>query len=247
MQNQSMVEQGEGKQTRISKWSGLSLVVLGGALFLLSVLQVSFDNWWALFVLMPALALFLGGRVVPRGRNGRFSLLSRLLFASALVVLVVALMFMVNLNWSVWWPLMLVAPGSALLIVGGRGSDNPATAAWIGYLRWVAGTTIGLGFVFLAHTLGFVDLNSFGEFNWWGVFIAFPAMGALLQAVRLYGRLGQISLSVIALFGIALLSGTTAVIELLGIPWTSIYGITAVFFIGSGIILLLNGLRSTNE
>ena len=247
MQNQSTVERVEGKRTGISQWGGLSLLLLGGALFLLSVLQVSLDNWWALFILMPALVLFGIGRAIPRGENGRFSLPSRLFFASGLVVLVVAVMFLLNLDWSVWWPLMIVAPGAALMVVGGKSGDSPTAVAWIGYLRWVAVSIIGLGSIFLAHTLGIIDLDAFAQFHWWGIFIAFSAMGALLQAVRLYGRLGTASLSVMALLSIAVFSGGTAVIELFAIPWSSFYGITAVFFIGSGVILLLNGLRRTSE
>ncbi len=263
MRNQSMVEQVEGKQTAVSRWSGLFLVMLGGVVLGLTLLKGSLENWWALFILLPALVLFGSGWVIPRGENGRFgrlsagrfSLISRLFFATGFVVLVVAGMFLVNLDWSVWWPLMIVAPGVALTIAAGKSSPNPTSAAWIGFVRWLSATMIALGGVFLAHTLGWIDLNTFEQFQWWGVFIAFPAMGALLQAVRLNGRLGTMSLSVIALLGIAFFGGATAVIELLGISWTSFYGITAtstrlsagVFFIGSGVVLLVNGLRSTSE
>lgn len=247
MQNKSMVEQVAGKQTAVSRWGGFSLMFLGGAVLVLSLLKVSLDNWWALFILLPALVLFGSGWVIPRGENGRFSLISRIFFGTGLVVLVVAGMFLVNLNWEVWWPLMIMAPGVALLIASGRQSENPTTAAWIGYFRWLSLTMIALGGVFLAHTFGWIDLNTFEPFHWWGIFIAFPAMGALLQAVRLYGRLGTVSLSVLALFGMAYFGGITAVIELSGIPWTSFTGITAVFFIGSGVVLLVNGLRSTSE
>jgi hypothetical protein len=247
MQNNSTFETVESKQTGISRWGGLFLVLIGGALFVSRVLGIELENWWALFILMPALVMFGVGWMIPRRENGRFSFFSRLFFAAGLVVLVVAGMFLVNLDWSVWWPLMIVAPGAGLIIAGGRQSENPTAAAWIGYFRWISLSLMGLGGVFLAHTLGMIHLQTFGEFHWWGVFVAFTAMGALLQAVRLYGRLGYPDLHVIILLLIAFFSGVTAVIELLGIPWTSFFGITAVFFMGSGLILVWHGLRSANE
>lgn len=247
MQNQSTIEQVDGKKLGVTQWGGLSLVLLGGLLFLLSVLNVSLENWWALFILMPALAMFGGGWVLPRNENGRFSIASRFFFALSLVILVVAGMFLLNMDWSIWWPLMIITPGLSLLLVVGRNSDNPIASAWIGFFRWVSATMLGLGGVFLAYTFGFTDLDGFGQLQWWGVFIAFPAIGALLNGVRLSGRVGLLNGNVLSLLFIALIMGITAVVELLDISWTHYFGITAVFFIGSGVILVWNGLRSTSE
>jgi len=247
MQNQSTVEQVDGKKMGVTQWGGLSLVLLGGAFFASSVLGIRLENWWALFILLPALAMFGGGLAFPRKENGRFSFPSRLFFGIGLVPLVVAGMFLLNLDWSVWWPLMIVTPGFSLLIATSRNSDNPIANAWIGFFRWVSVTMLGLGGVFLAYTLGFTDLDGFGQIQWWGVFIAFPAIGALLNGVRLSGQVGLMNCNSLTLLSLALVLGITAVVELLGISWTHYFGITAVFFIGCGIILLLNGLRSTSE
>jgi len=247
MQNNSTVGRSNGKQVGISRWSGFSLVLLGGGLLAVNLLTVQLENWWALFILMPALALFGFGSLMPRNANGRFSLISRFLFASGLIVFVVAMMFLLNMDWGIYWPLMITSPGVGLIIVGGKSDTTPTTAAWIGYLRWVAASLIGLGITFLSHTLGIINLDSFGELHWWAVFAAIPAIGALLQAIWLYGRLSHISLSVVGLISIAFFSGGSAVFEWLAIPWSSFYGITAVFFIGSGLMLLLNGLRRTSE
>jgi hypothetical protein len=251
MQTHSTVERTEGKSKKNSNWSGSFLVGLGVILFVLNGLRISMENWWALFILLPAFALFYGGHVIRRKGNGRLPFLARFNFALGLIIAVVAVMFLINLDWSLWWPLMLVTPGLSMLIAGGQGSENPTAAAWIGYLRWVATTIIGLGVVFLVHMLGWINLDAFGQFHWWGIFVAMPAIGALLQAVRLVGRLGTISLSAITLLFLALVSGGAAVMELLGLSWemlngswSSLYGISAVLFIGAGVLLLGNGLRS---
>ena len=72
MQNQSTMEKVGGMKTAVSQWGGLSLILLGGAVFLWSVLNVSFDNWWAMFVLIPTLAMLGIGWAFPRHENGHF-------------------------------------------------------------------------------------------------------------------------------------------------------------------------------
>jgi hypothetical protein len=251
MQTHTTIEGIEGEQVGFSRWGGVSLMVLGGILFVMNVLSVSLENWWALFILLPALILFNLGWRVRRAENGRFPFLARFNFAVGLIIFVVAVMFLINLNWLLWWPLMLIVPGFALIIASGKGSENPTAAAWIGYLRSTAITIIGLGMTFLAHTLGAINLDTVELFQWWGVFIAVPALGALWQAVRLYGRLGHLSPSVVTLLIIALWSSVTAVMELLGFSWeiwhgswSVTYQITAVSLIISGIVLVRNGLHS---
>ncbi len=247
MQNSSTIEQKNSEPTKISYWGGVSLLLVGGSLFATNLLNIHMDNWWALFILAPALLLFGSGQVLSKSDNGRYSLLPRLFFGAGLIVLTVATMFLAKLDWSAWWPLMIMASSAALIIMGGKGNANPTSAAWIGYLRWTAVSIFGLGIVFLMHSFGIIDLYAFGEFRWWGFFIAFSAMGALLQAIRLYSRLGHFNFSVIALLWIVFLSSGTAVIELLGISWTIFYQTTAVLLIGSGIMLLLNGFRRKNK
>ncbi len=254
METHSTVAQVEdapkGGPKGLANWSGLSLVALGVGLLVLNGFKGSLENWWALFILLPAFALFYGGRAINRRTNGRLPFLARFNFAIGTLVLVVAGMFLINLDWSVWWPLMLMTPGFSMLIASGKNGQNPTAAAWIGYVRWLAATMIGLGFVFLANELGVINLDVLGQFRWWSLFVALPAIGALWQSVQLIGRLGSISASAVTLFLIGLVSGATAVMELFGLSWdmwhgswATVNGITAVIFIGIGVLLVGNGLR----
>ena len=258
MGTHSTVEQVEGRlkggPKGLANWSGLSLVALGVGVLVLNGFKGSLENWWALFILLPAFALFYGGRAINRRADGRLSFLARFNFAIGTLVLVVAVMFLINLDWSVWWPLMLMTPGFSMLIASGKNGQNPTVAAWIGYVRWLATTIIGLGFVFLANELGVINLESLGQFRWWSLFVALPAMGALWQAVRLSGRLGRISASAVTLLLLGLVNGATAVMELFGLSWemwhgswATVNGITAVLLIGIGVVLLGNGLRRQSE
>ena len=257
METHSAMEQVEnapkGEPKGLSNWSGLSLVVLGVGLFVLNSFKGSLENWWALFILLPAIGLFYGGREISRRADGRLPFLARFNFAIGTIVLVVAMMFLLNLSWSVWWPLMLMTPGLSMFIVSGKGSQNPMAVAWIGYVRTVATTIIGLGIVFLANGLGVIELDALGDFRWWSLFVAVPAMGALWQAVRLIGRLGIVSPSAVSLLLIGLVSGATAVMELFGLSWEMWHGSwvwladgTAVIFVGLGVFFLANGLRRQN-
>ncbi|MCB8984350.1 MAG: hypothetical protein H6659_11030 [Ardenticatenaceae bacterium] len=229
------------------RWRGFSLFLAGILLLCLQAMKYRVENWWAIFIVLPGVALIGLGRMWGKRGNGRYPLSARLAYGAAGITLVVASMFLLNLNWAVWWPLMIIAPGGALLITAGGSGQNPTAVAWTHTTRWLAVAVLGLGGTFLAHNLGLIHLNQFGDFRWWGVWIAVAACGAFVSGLRLLLRLGYPSLSVIGLWLLAFFSGATAVIELLGIPWSSIYGVTAVICIAGGTLLLLNGLRPANE
>lgn len=247
MNTHSTMERIDSKPTGSYRWGGFSLFLLGILLLVLSAMKYRVENWWAIFIVLPGLALWGLGRMLSRRRNGRSPLAARLATGAALVVLVVAGMFLLDLNWTVWWPLMIVSPGAALLLAAGKPGQNPTAVAWTRTARWLATSMIGLGGVFLAHLWGLIDLYQLGDFHWWGLFVALPAFGALVNGLRLFLRLGYPSFSVLGLGLLGFLSGITAVIEFIGLPWSSVYGVTAVFLIASGVILLLNGLRAANE
>ena len=126
MQNQSTMEKVNGNKTGTSQWGGLSLILLGGAVLSLERVEcfvrelvgvVYFDAcvgdvWHWL------------GDTSAWGKLAAFSFISRLFsWRWVWLPLVVAGMFLLNMNWSVWWPLMIVAPGLSLLVVAGRNSE----------------------------------------------------------------------------------------------------------------------------
>jgi hypothetical protein len=95
--------------------SGLGFIALG-AVFLLVNLGVlpSIGNWWALFILIPAIVL--AGSAWTRYQVDR-ALTPRVtgpLFA-ALFPLSVALIFLLNLDLGRAWPIFIILPGLGLL------------------------------------------------------------------------------------------------------------------------------------
>lgn len=100
------------------------VVVLVGVLFLLRNLGVALPflqlhNWWALFILLgavPSLA-YAAQRYRSSGRVDQ-GVLHALLTAAA--VAMVAVLFLLDLEWERWWPLFVIYGGLWMLVRGGR-------------------------------------------------------------------------------------------------------------------------------
>jgi hypothetical protein len=98
---------------------GLVLIVLGGVFMLQNAgVPVLVGNWWALFILFPAVAAFTAawkqhqqsGRMTPRVVG---------LMTGGLVPLTIALIFLFNFDFGYAWPLLLIVLGVGILLRGG--------------------------------------------------------------------------------------------------------------------------------
>jgi hypothetical protein len=96
-------------------WIGGAVLILLGVVFLLEEMGIPFlANWWALFILIPAGWAFVTawGSYQKDGRLTRGGAGS--LVGGALLTLL-ALVFLLNLDFDLFWPLLLIAGGLALL------------------------------------------------------------------------------------------------------------------------------------
>lgn len=110
-----MADEDKGRQ---GWWGGLAsglVVVLVGVVFLLRNLGIhlpfaGLHNWWALFILVGAVPLLVQAAQSYR-KAGRVdqAVLHSLLSAAA--VLLVAAMFLLDLDWATWWPLFVIYGG----------------------------------------------------------------------------------------------------------------------------------------
>lgn len=95
---------------------GVVLIALGGLFLLSNVLSVSFvTNWWAVFILIPAL-YSLNRAWRSYGENGRLTASGRSSLVGGLLILTVALIFLLNLDWGVVWPVFVIIIGLGLLL-----------------------------------------------------------------------------------------------------------------------------------
>lgn len=96
------------------------VVILVGLLFLAKEQGYNLDflwikNWWALFILIPAVAMY--ARVISRVRRvGRFDADAAGTLIGALSTSLVAGLFLLDLNFGKWWPVFVILGGVAILL-----------------------------------------------------------------------------------------------------------------------------------
>ena len=93
---------------------GLILIVLGAVFLVNNLTGFEIQNWWALFILIPAFSAFSRAwrRFNQAGtldRHARQSLLGGLIMTG------VAVIFLFNLNWMWFGPVLLILLGLTLL------------------------------------------------------------------------------------------------------------------------------------
>jgi hypothetical protein len=95
------------------------VVIIGvGLIFLVSnVTGYHLNNWWALFILIPAIASFVNAWNAYR-EDGRWSKRARGGLFGGLIIGLVAVIFLFNLDWGNVWPLFLILGGLAVLLGG---------------------------------------------------------------------------------------------------------------------------------
>jgi hypothetical protein len=103
---------------------GLVLIALG-AIFLLqnAGLPVLVGNWWALFILIPAVAAF-GAAWRVYQQAGRLTPEAMGLVTGGLVPLTVALIFLLNFDFGAAWPVLLLVIGAGMLLRSVGSTEN---------------------------------------------------------------------------------------------------------------------------
>ena len=101
-------------------WGGLALIGIG-VIFLLQTMGLlpSHFNWWALFILMPGVAMFYQAwQMSEHGAHIDRRVRGTLIGGTA--VTMVALIFLFNLPWGVMWPVFLIMAGILVFATASR-------------------------------------------------------------------------------------------------------------------------------
>jgi hypothetical protein len=97
-------------------WIGGAILILLGVVFLLQNMGIPFlANWWALFILIPAFWAFVAARDSYRD-NGRLTRGGAGSLAGGTLLTILALVFLLNLNVGLFWPVLLIVGGLVLLV-----------------------------------------------------------------------------------------------------------------------------------
>lgn len=96
---------------------GLILIGLGAFFLLRNFTDFRLDNWWALFILIPAFGS-LGNFMRAYRRENRINGEARGSLIGGLIFLFVAAIFLFGWSWGAVWPVFLVIAGVGFLLSG---------------------------------------------------------------------------------------------------------------------------------
>ncbi len=95
---------------------GMALVAFGVIILLQNMGLVQLHNWWALFILIPALGSFATAYGAYRTNGGRLNALVRGSFMGGLLLTAIALVFLLGLDFSLLLPVILIGAGLGMLL-----------------------------------------------------------------------------------------------------------------------------------
>jgi hypothetical protein len=210
-----------------------------GVFFLARVTFFKNDNWWSVFILLPALGFLWTAAVIHHFCQGSFNFSVRLHLSLGVILLAVALIFALDLNWTYAWTLMLIVPGLAIFLNGftlpRQRFGSPAGSA-ANFQFWLGTSVILLGITFLLNQLGLINLaEKFGNSHWWWPFILIPGVGALVNALATRFISGP-SATASALLALGVVLSIDAGAEYLALSW--VWRVPMALILG-GLVLLI--------
>ena len=97
-------------------WFGGVILLLLGLYFLLQNLGVQvFTNWWAIFILIPAFWSFVAAWNIYQ-EHGKLTRGSVSTLVVGILLTALAAIFLLNLAIGLFWPILLILGGLALLV-----------------------------------------------------------------------------------------------------------------------------------
>jgi hypothetical protein len=94
---------------------GIVLILVGGFFLLQNFTTFYLQNWWAVFILIPAFGSFANAWRQYQ-EAGRFSGSVRKSVFGGLIFTLVAAIFLFNLNFGLLWPILLIGAGLAVVL-----------------------------------------------------------------------------------------------------------------------------------
>ena len=127
-QEQSPQNRQDDKAPGRPAWIAGGVLILIGIVFIVrNVVGFSFDNWWALFILIPALGSLVSSYRMYERNGGRFTAAARGPLIGGLFLLGLTAVFLFKLDWGRIWPFILILAGLGVLLGGFERKDNGGT------------------------------------------------------------------------------------------------------------------------
>ena len=97
-----------------NSWFGVALIMVGLLFLVQNYLGYQLYNWWALFILIPAIGSFGAAYSLWRERGGTIAAAST--FTMGVLFTTVAAIFLLGLPWGRVWPVFIILGGLWMLI-----------------------------------------------------------------------------------------------------------------------------------
>lgn len=106
--------------------AGVVLILLGGAFLLQSMgfLIISLKNWWALFILIPAIGALETAWRMYRSAGNRLTAPARGSLLVGLVLTGVTAGFLLGINWAYFGPILIILAGIGILLNSALGNQE---------------------------------------------------------------------------------------------------------------------------
>ena len=128
MEENNKTNNGGIKQSS-SLWIGLAFIAGGAVVLLNQSGLLSFElNWWAFFILIPAIGSFSSAYNRYRVTNNLFDM--SVMMPALIGLFMIGLMFNLlggngwNFNWSLLWPIMLIVIGLGMVFGRSQKADE---------------------------------------------------------------------------------------------------------------------------
>ena len=106
----------DGRPRRPAWIAGGVLILIGIVFIVRNLTGLELHNWWALFILIPALGSLATAWQTFEKNDRRFTAASRGPLVGGVVLLAVAAIFLFSLDWAIAWPFLLILGGAGLLV-----------------------------------------------------------------------------------------------------------------------------------
>jgi hypothetical protein len=98
-------------------WIGGAVLIGLGIIFLLQNFGIFYlENWWALFILLPAFGAFGTAWTLYRANDNRFPIAATGSLVTGVILTLLSLTFLLGLNFALLWPFFLILGGLSILV-----------------------------------------------------------------------------------------------------------------------------------
>jgi hypothetical protein len=171
-------------------WWALILILIGVIMLVQNITGATFEfHWWALFIFIPVFgSLSTAWDGIREG--GRFTTKVGGSLGSAVLVATIATILLFGLDWTRWWPLVILAGGFSMVMTGLGKMDrttNSTLSALSRLTSWVGlgGMALGLGFLVKTTPIPALQPMITG-YQWWAVPILIAGLGALVNTLVIF-------------------------------------------------------------